>query len=74
MDGSNIRNVIRLKAHQVKRLDIGTTVIMQDSWTGICSRYRLIQYGREKRLQSLERPNVYVRIKDIPGNIYCIEG
>lgn len=74
MDGSNIRHTTILKAHQVKRLDVGTIVIMQDAWTGVCTRYRLIQYGRERRLQSLERPSVYVRIKNIPGNIYCVEG
>ena len=73
MDGLNTQVMKRLLAHQVKRLELGTFVSIYDEGNGIVTRCRLVQYGKEKRLQSLDRLNLYFRIKDDPRHVYLVE-
>ena len=63
----------RLVAHQVKKLQLGSIVIIYDEGHNMVTKCRLVQYGKEKRLQSLERLNLYFRIKDNPGHSYLVE-
>lgn len=74
MDGLNVRQTIRIKAHQIKRLEPGTIVLMYDHWSGVTQRFRVVEYGRTVRLQSLDRPNVFIRPMNVVGNTYYIEG
>ncbi len=73
MDGMNVQNMKRLVAHQVKKLPAGSLVDIFDEGNNVTTRCRLVQYGKEKRLQSLERLNLYFRIKDNPGHAYLID-
>lgn len=73
MDGLNTQVMKRLLAHQVKRLEPGTFVSIYDEGNNVITRCRLVQYGREKRLQSLDRLNLYFRIKDDPKHCYLVE-
>lgn len=73
MDGLNAQTMRRLLAHQVKRLEPGTFVSIYDEGNNMITRCRLVQYGREKRLQSLDRLNLYFRIKDDPRHVYLVE-
>lgn len=73
MDGMNAQTVRRLAAHQVKRLDLGTFVSIYDEGNNVITKCRLVQYGKQKRLQSLERLNLYFAIKDNPNHCYLVE-
>ena len=73
MDGANMQTVRKLKSHQVKRLEPGTFVSIYDEGNNVITRCRLVMYGREKRLQSLDRLNLYFRIKDDPRHVYLVE-
>ena len=73
MDGTMSQNTRRLSASQVKRLEPGTFVEICDLENGMAERCRVVQYGREKRLQSMRRDNVYFRIREMTGHVFCIE-
>lgn len=73
MDGTMIQHVRRLKAYQVKRLPIGTIVKIMDLKNGICKNCRLVQYKKEKRLQSMDREDMYFRIKEMYGHGFYLE-
>ena len=70
MDGTMTQNTRQLSADQVKRLEPGTFVEIYDPENNMAERCRIVQYGREKRLQSLRRDNVYYRIKEMHGHIF----
>lgn len=74
MDGMNAQVLKRMLPHQIKRLDIGTIIFLRDIYTGVVTKYRIIQFGKGRRLQSLSRSNVYLRIKEIPGCEFFMEG
>ena len=74
MDGNISQSVKRMKANQIKHLDLGTIVFLRDTWTGVVTKYKLIQFGRDRRLQSLSRSNVYLRVRDVPGCEFFVEG
>ena len=73
MDGMSTQTMERLAAHQVKKLPLGSIVIMYDEGNNVITKCRLVQYSKEKRLQSLERLNLYFRIKDNPWHSYLVE-
>ncbi len=64
------QNTRQLSAVQVKRLDPGTFVEIYDPENNMAERCKVVQYGREKRLQSLRRDNTYFRIKEMHGYIF----
>ena len=74
MDGTNVQTMKRLTPFQVKRLNLGSIVSIYDEESGDITECRLIKYGSEKRLQSLDRLHLYFRIKDNPGLVYLVEG
>ena len=73
MDGLNTRNMKRLMPHQVKRLPLGSIVVIYDEENSLLTQCRLIQYGKEKRLQSLKNLGLFFRIKDNPGQAYLVD-
>jgi hypothetical protein len=74
MDGEMVQYARRVSAFQLKRLEPGTIVKQVDNRYGIVNTFRLVKFGNQKRLQSLENGIVFWAIKDTPFYKYYVEG
>ena len=64
-----------ITASQVKKLEAGSSVWIRKNGTDRRSEYKVIQYGKEKRIRHGKAGNASAPrpIKDYPGFVYEVE-